>query len=332
MIIHAVGDAGDTGGVGAGHWIDDDGIAVRQDQALPDNQNAVLAVQNLIVVAADEARTLGNKRVTAGDGVVHVIGDLADDVARKIAVAPAEPLMIRGSIINRAEGAERVKTAGHVGNSPAGSPHRSDRFTDLGGMSREKEITGNVLPPSTDRIELPPVLLGHVTPEVRRRVERFYASVADLFEAWVARRRSPYTQRAYRQDINGFIKFMRLEWPKESWRMYAVSVKDVQAFREHLIGRGAAPKTLNRRISSLSSFYKFLAAAAAELRVPITVPIAEYIDRAGLTGGPLFRPRASSNGDKLADRPLVPMGMYHVIMRYEKDREEWHGPDFCTFR
>jgi site-specific recombinase XerD len=33
-----------------------------------------------------------------------------------------------------------------------------------------------------------------------------------------------------------------------------------------------APKTLNRRISSLSSFYKYLAGASAELRLPINVP------------------------------------------------------------
>ncbi|MCP5120015.1 MAG: tyrosine-type recombinase/integrase [bacterium] len=35
---------------------------------------------------------------------------------------------------------------------------------------------------------------------------------------------------------------------------------------------GKAPKTLNRRITCLASFYKYLAAAAAELRLPITVP------------------------------------------------------------
>jgi hypothetical protein len=33
-----------------------------------------------------------------------------------------------------------------------------------------------------------------------------------------------------------------------------------------------APKTLNRRISSLSSFYKYLAGAAAELRLPVNLP------------------------------------------------------------
>jgi len=36
--------------------------------------------------------------------------------------------------------------------------------------------------------------------------------------------------------------------------------------------QGKAPKTLNRLISSLSSFYKYLAGAAAELRLPINVP------------------------------------------------------------
>ncbi len=130
-------------------------------------------------------------------------------------------------------------------------------------------------PKARESVGLPPTLLGHATPEVRQRVETFYASVADLFEAWVARRRSRHTQRAYRQDVNCFINFMGLKWPQESWQIYTVSVNDVQAFREHLIARGAAPKTLNRRVSSLSSFYKFLSAAAAELRLPIRVSTSE---------------------------------------------------------
>ena len=44
----------------------------------------------------------------------------------------------------------------------------------------------------------------------------------------------------------------------------------------------AAPKTINRRISSISSFHKYLAAAAAEMRLPITVPNpahAQFISR-----------------------------------------------------
>src|ERR1700744_4238802 len=39
-----------------------------------------------------------------------------------------------------------------------------------------------------------------------------------------------------------------------------------------LLATNAAPKTINRRVSSLSSFYKYLGGAAAELRLPVTVP------------------------------------------------------------
>jgi site-specific recombinase XerD len=56
----------------------------------------------------------------------------------------------------------------------------------------------------------------------------------------------------------------------------------VQAFKDHIAKSGGAPKTINRRISSLSSFYKFLSGAAAELRLPITVPNpahAQFISR-----------------------------------------------------
>jgi len=56
----------------------------------------------------------------------------------------------------------------------------------------------------------------------------------------------------------------------------------VQDFRTFLLSHDAAPKTLDRLVSSLSSFYKYLAAAAAELRLPITVPNpahAQFISR-----------------------------------------------------
>jgi site-specific recombinase XerD len=51
-----------------------------------------------------------------------------------------------------------------------------------------------------------------------------------------------------------------------------VTVADVQGWRDRMMAETKAPKTLNRRISSLSSFYKYLAGAAAELRLPINVP------------------------------------------------------------
>jgi integrase len=85
------------------------------------------------------------------------------------------------------------------------------------------------------------------------------------------------------------------------------TIKDVQAFRDQLVGRDLAPKTLNRRISSLSSFYKYLAAAAAEMRLPITVPNpahAQFIARE--SSDPRDETRALS-----ATRARQLMGMPH---------------------
>ena len=128
------------------------------------------------------------------------------------------------------------------------------------------------LAPKQNQPGLPPILAGATTPAIRHRVEQFFFSVASIFEAWVTRRQSPHTQRAYREDVMAFVKFMGIAWPDQATALLSVSIKDVLAFRDFLLSQNAAPKTLNRRISSLSSFYKYLAAAAAELRLPITVP------------------------------------------------------------
>jgi site-specific recombinase XerD len=69
-----------------------------------------------------------------------------------------------------------------------------------------------------------------------------------------------------------FVEFRRWAWPKDSAQLLRVSILDVQAFKDYMVRHNAAPKTMNRRISSLSSFYRYLAGAAAELRLPITVP------------------------------------------------------------
>src|SRR5205823_2088538 len=48
---------------------------------------------------------------------------------------------------------------------------------------------------------------------------------------------------------------------------------DVLAFRDMMLeDESKAPKTINRRIASLSSFYKYLQGVASEFRLPITVP------------------------------------------------------------
>src|ERR1700730_6828379 len=79
-----------------------------------------------------------------------------------------------------------------------------------------------------------------------------------------------------------FVEFRGWAWPKDSAQLLRVSILDVQAFKDYMVKHDAAPKTMNRRISSLSSFYRYLAGAAAELRLPITVPNpahAQFISR-----------------------------------------------------
>jgi integrase len=44
--------------------------------------------------------------------------------------------------------------------------------------------------------------------------------------------------------------------------------------------------------------------------------IAEYVAHAGITQGPLFRPRKNSRSRKLADTPFDPSTMYRLIMTY----------------
>ena len=130
---------------------------------------------------------------------------------------------------------------------------------------------------------MPPILSGHATAAIQHRVERYYCSVASIFEAWVKRRPSTHTQRAYRQDIEALIEYLKVDWPKHSADLLTVSVADVMAWRDSLEAAGMAPKTVNRRISSVSSFYKYLQAVAAEMRLPIVVPNpahAQFIGRA----------------------------------------------------
>ncbi len=142
---------------------------------------------------------------------------------------------------------------------------------------------GAVVVPSIESVpDMPPILSGAMTPEMKERVEGFYFSVAAIFEAWVGRRKSNHTRRAYRGDVMSFVDFRQWVWPRDAAQLLRVSILDVQAFKDAMVTDQAAPKTMNRRISSLSSFYKFLGGAAAELRLPITVPNpahAQFISR-----------------------------------------------------
>ena len=118
---------------------------------------------------------------------------------------------------------------------------------------------------------LPPILDGCYTLSVAEKTERFVLHVPEMLERWISRCSSANTQRAYRQDLFTFIGFSEIRWPEAAVSLFSVTVGQVHAYRNWMRERGDAPKTINRRISSLSGFFTFLREVAAELRLPIQV-------------------------------------------------------------
>jgi hypothetical protein len=96
------------------------------------------------------------------------------------------------------------------------------------------------VPGQKNQPALPPVLSGAHTPEIERRVENFFHSVANIFEAWVNRRKSEHTRRAYRGDVMAFVEFRSLAWPQDSSQLLRVSILDVQAFKDYMAKHGGA--------------------------------------------------------------------------------------------
>lgn len=277
---------------------------------------------------------------------------------------------------------------------------------------------------------MPPVLPDRDSPAVRRDAEQFNHGVAAMFERWLAAHPNANTQRAYRQDVVSFARFVGLGLieedghpptlePLDAHRLLRCSVADVQEWRDFMMEvQKRAPKTVLRRFTTLSRFYEYMREQAAEFRIPIIVPnpahknhvkrfeadpvrptealtpgrirelkamaagdsvlehrdraiirfylysaarirtgcllrvedcffedpdnpyvkvqekgrksarrklginpeareaIQEYLEHAGLTSGPLFRPRKSARSDALADREMEESTMYRLLLHY----------------
>jgi len=144
---------------------------------------------------------------------------------------------------------------------------------DLNAVNEETDVpvSISVTTYNHDRNLLPPILDGYYTVSVEEKVRRFILNVPEMLERWINRRTSPHTQRAYRQDLFTFIGCTNLRWPEDATGLFAVTVGQVHAYRDWMVKRGDAPKTINRRLSSLSGFFKFLREVAAEMRLPIQV-------------------------------------------------------------
>ncbi|HEX5425224.1 MAG TPA: hypothetical protein VFW94_16875, partial [Candidatus Acidoferrales bacterium] len=84
------------------------------------------------------------------------------------------------------------------------------------------------------------MIAGAHTLEVEARVESFYNSIAAIFEAWVKRRKSDHTRRAYRGDVMAFVAFKRFVWPQDATELLRVSILDVQEFKDDMAKLGGA--------------------------------------------------------------------------------------------
>jgi len=104
---------------------------------------------------------------------------------------------------------------------------------------------------------MPPVIAGAFTLEIKERVESFFHSVAasSILGSTGA---NPITRaELIAGDVIAFTEFQKITWPRDAADLLRISILEVQAFKDHMGKHGGAPKTINRRISSLSSFYRF---------------------------------------------------------------------------
>jgi len=204
-----------------------------------------------------------------------VAGESSEDVGTSQYAEESARREVDRLLAERLSGVEEVATV----PSPSPPSKKAHSLEPTPAATSEEMVLSPTLPAegaleeSATASDLPAILAGHATPAVAEKVHKFYLSVADIFEMWVRRRTSQHTQRAYRSDVMSFVQFMEFAWPEEAIQLLTVKINDVLEYVEQMQGElNMASKTINRRVASLSSFYKYLAGAAAEMRLPITVP------------------------------------------------------------
>ena len=72
--------------IGAVHLLKVDGPTVGEDETIPQQKDAPIAMMNAALVSPDEARALRNENVSAANAVVDGRRNLRDDAARLIGI------------------------------------------------------------------------------------------------------------------------------------------------------------------------------------------------------------------------------------------------------
>jgi site-specific recombinase XerD len=123
-----------------------------------------------------------------------------------------------------------------------------------------------------------------------------------------------------------FVQFVGIRWPEDPWKIVTVSIKDVQAFVS------SSPKIKRQRLSTgcrlkVSDFHQEGDATirlhekgdkrrTIGLHYAAAHATSEYMEKAVITSGPLFRPRLNPRIQKLSDRAMNPVTMYLIIQSF----------------
>lgn len=104
------------------------------------------------------------------------------------------------------------------------------------------------------------VVVGPDTGDFMRDLEYAYRDYStqekliqwhEAYERWLARYKSPSTNRAYRESWTDFFKWVH----RYPWQILS---SDAIAWQQHLEQRGMAVSSINRYLAALSSFYSFV--------------------------------------------------------------------------
>lgn len=155
---------------------------------------------------------------------------------------------------------------------------------------------------------LPPILHGKATPEVIREVEAFYGTVAEMFEAWVTRRRNKKTQATYRNHVLKCVEWFGIRWPECAHELFQVTVEDVTAYRDFLVTEGTPQKTVHGRLCALSRFFEYLIRMAAKGKLPINVFNPAHQDFVEREGDAAENPAPALSVEQLHELLALPSG------------------------
>jgi integrase len=182
-----------------------------------------------------------------------------------------------------------------------------------------------------DPVELPPILAGHQTPQLRARAESFYAGAAAELRLPVNVPNPAHAQFIARESSDPLEGTRALTATRARQLMGLPAGDHVLDFRDRAILKtylytgvrlatacrlrvrdfhqdgDEATLTINEKGNRHRTIGIHFAAAEA---------LAEYLGKAGLESGPIFRARCAPHSDELGDEPMSEASMYRVIAGY----------------